>query len=229
MSSYIVVSRDSLEEGHEKKNAGRREEAHEEQQSQGAHSRHTNDLEEGFIDNEALEANTVGLVAAPTDYDATRHLHRTSNSTCFACRYVQNKNDAGGDAGMWNEDDVADAYSDLMRLIKENYAKGISNSELVEMIFNFYEREIRSIADYGVWSRQSIFQHLFYHTNEEDVQLQECSTILYSQIQSLRQKTWIENSTEGTVEPHHKNIYLLEKLIKSFTESLTKRKMKGKM
>ena len=75
---------------------------------------------------------------------------------------------------------------------------------------------------FGEWSKNSIYQHIVYHTNDEGVQLQECESILYSQIQSLRQKTWIE--TEDGLQPHHRNISLLDKLVKSFTDTVSKRK-----
>ena len=98
----------------------------------------------------------------------------------------------------------------------------MSNDELVNMVHEFYEREIRALGDYEEWTKESIFQHILYHTNDEDVQMHECNSILYAQIQALRHKTWIES--DGEAEPHHKNIYLLDRLVKSLGDSITRRR-----
>jgi hypothetical protein len=54
--------------------------------------------------------------------------------------------------------------------------------------------------------------------------MQEATAILYSQIQSVRNKTWIENTADGTIEPHSKNILLMDKLIRGLGDHLTKKK-----
>lgn len=179
-----------------------------------------------FVQNEELGVQGRGLVAAPADFNAAQHLHRHATGVCFACRYTQNKSTIDRAVGCWNKDDLADAFSEMQRLIQENYGKGVSNEELVDMVHEFYETEIRALSSddlFAPWTKESIYQHIVYHSNEEAVQLQECENILYSQIQSLRQKTWVETE-EGSHEPHHRNIALLEKMIKSFTESVAKRK-----
>ncbi len=181
-----------------------------------------------FTDNESLGEPGAMLVAAPTDHDAPRHAHnRLLNQRCFACRYARHKDQIFDTVGAWNCDDVRDAYSDMTRLIAENYNQ-ISNEELANMVFDFYEREIRALVDYGEWTKECIFQHIVYHTNSEDVQFQECNNILYAQIQALRHRTWIENPADGTVEPHHKNLLLLEKYVKSFGEGMVRARAKQK-
>lgn len=178
-----------------------------------------------FVPNEELgEQGAGGLVAAPADFNAVCHLHRRGEE-CFACRYTHNKSTMDEAVGCWNKDDLSDAFTEMRRLIAENYGRGISNEELVNMVYEFYETEIRRVSPddmFGEWSKNSIYQHIVYHTNDEGVQLQECESILYSQIQSLRQKTWIE--TEDGLQPHHRNISLLDKLVKSFTDTVSKRK-----
>jgi hypothetical protein len=180
-----------------------------------------------FTDNEALGEVVVNLVAAPTDHDAPRHAHhRLVGERCFACRYARQKDQIFDSVGTWNCDDVRDAYTDMTRLIAENYGH-VSNEELSTMIFEFYEKEIRSLVDYGEWTRECIFQHIVYHTNSEDVQFRECSNILYAQIQALRHRTWIETE-QGTVEPHHKNLLLLERYVKSFGDAMIRGRAKAK-
>jgi hypothetical protein len=176
-----------------------------------------------FADNESLGEPGAALVAAPTDHDAPRHAHsRLVGERCFACRYAKHKDAAFDAVGAWNCDDVRDAYSDMMRLISDNYGHSISNEELVNMVWEFYEREIRALADYGEWSKECIFQHIVYHANSEETQLNECNKIIYAQIQALRHRTWVENSADGTVEPHHKNLTLLDRYIKSLGEGIVR-------
>lgn len=186
-----------------------------------------------FVPNEHLdEEPQVKLVAAPTDKDATeaeieeeeQHIVE-NNSSCFACRYARTADQMAHASGTWHADDVRDAYSDMTALIAENYGRGVSNKELVNMVHEFYEREIRSLHDYGVWSKKSILRHILYHSNDDDVHLQESGAILYAQIQALRGKTWIE--TNGTLEPHHKNIYLLEKLVKGLGDHINRKRSRA--
>lgn len=176
-----------------------------------------------FADNESLGEPGAALVAAPTDHDAPRHAHaRLAGERCFACRYARHKDAAFDAVGAWNCDDVRDAYSDMTRLISDNYGREISNEELVNMVWEFYEREIRALADYGEWSKECIFQHIVYHTSSEETQLNECNKIIFAQIQALRHRTWVENSADGTVEPHHKNLTLLDRYIKSLGEGIVR-------
>ena len=113
---------------------------------------------------------------------------------------------------------------DMIKLIRENYGNMTENDNLVNMIYEYYEREIRSIHDYGEWKKSCIYQHIFCHQCDEDVQMQETTSMLFSQIQSLRTKTWVMNEDTGTTEPHLKNLYLLERLVKSYDDHVAKRR-----
>ena len=75
-----------------------------------------------------------------------------------------------------------------------------------------------------MWSR--IARHMLYHTGNEDVLHQEMTNIMYAQIQSIRDRTWIESIHDGTLEPHHKNIQLLDRLIKGLGDVLAKKRAK---
>jgi hypothetical protein len=172
-----------------------------------------------FVANEDLgEPPTTSLVKAPADADAVDG--SDDGGVCFACAYTRQ----GREEDPFNAGETKDAYDDMLKLISDNYAKGISNPQLINMVFDYYEREIRSLGNFPFWSKKTIARHLLFHTNNEDIMMQEATSMLYSQIQSIRGRTWVENHMEGTVEPHHKNIFLLEKLIRGFGDHLTKKK-----
>jgi hypothetical protein len=172
-----------------------------------------------FVGNDELgEPPSTRLIKAPADADA---LDGTDDGgVCFACAYTRQ----GREDDPFNSGETTDAYDDMLKLISDNYAKGISNPQLVNMVFEYYENEIRTLGDFPTWTKKSIARHLLFHTNSEDVMMQEATSMLYSQIQSIRGRTWVENIMEGTVEPMHKNICLLDKLIRGLGDHLTKKK-----
>lgn len=173
-----------------------------------------------FVPNGELgEPPSIRLVRAPADADAL-DCEDKDGGECFACAFTNNKKIED----VFNSSEVQDAYDDMMRLINDNYAKGISNPELIKLVYAFYEREIRQLCDFPEWTKTSISRHLLYHTNNEDVLMQEATNMLYSQIQSLRTKTWIQNVNDGTIEPNHKNIALLSNLIRGLDDHLVKKK-----
>lgn len=175
---------------------------------------------EQFVPNEDLgEQATVRMVHAPADADAIEWSAH-GGGPCFACAFVKKKDDKDGDP--FNEMDAKDAYDDMMRLIQDNYAR-MSNPELVRLVHAFYQREIRPLG-FGEWTPASISRHVLFHTQDEDVLMQEATNILYSQIQSLRSRTWVENTLDQTLEPIHKNILTMERLIRSLGDHLTKKK-----
>jgi hypothetical protein len=172
-----------------------------------------------FVPNEELgEPPSLRLVRAPADADTLDC--DDFESECFACAFTNKKKPEDP----FNASEVQDAYEDMMRLISENYSRGVSNPELVKLVYAFYEREIRQLGDFPEWTLSSISRHMLYHTNNEDVLMQEATNMLYSQIQSLRSKTWVKNDSDGTCEPVHKNICLLDKLIRGLDDHLVKKK-----
>jgi hypothetical protein len=174
---------------------------------------------DGFVPNAELGEATARLVRAPADVDALDY--GGNEEPCFACEFAKRKDK---ETDPFNGGEVSDAYDDMMSLVTENYGKGISNPELFRLVQAFYEREIRPLGDFPEWSTKSIARHFLVHANDEDVLMQEATAILYSQIQSVRSKTWIENTADGTIEPHSKNIILMEKLIRGLGDHLTKKK-----
>ena len=179
--------------------------------------------EGGFVPNNDLgrdleDAPTTRLVGAPADADAINCAD--DHTECFACTFTNKKKTADP----FNGSEVQDAYDDMMRLINDNYSKGISNPELVKLVHAFYEREIRPMGDFPQWTRASISRHILYHTNDEDIIMQEGTNIYYSQIQSMRDKTWTLNISDGTCEPNLRQIALLDKLIRGLDDHLVKKK-----
>jgi len=177
----------------------------------------------GFVPNNDLgrdleDTPVTRLVGAPADADALSCPH--DHTECFACAFTSKR--IASDP--FNGSEVQDAYDDMMKLITENYSNGISNPELVKLVYAFYEREIRPLGDFQQWTMTSISRHILYHTNDEDVIMQEGTNIYYSQIQSLRNKTWIENISDGTFEPNTRNIALLHTLVRGLGDHLTKKK-----
>ena len=185
------------------------------------------DEHDEVIGNEALGVpNPIEYQRAPADVNGT-NFSEDDRTECFACKYckkvVMGGAPSSSDVGMWTNDGVTDAYTELCQLIDENYAT-VSNNDLFEMVYQYYETNIRTLHDYGPWSKQSIANHIIFHKNSEDVQVQECTALLFAQVQSLRQKAWIRSADTGVLEPHHKNMLLLERYIKLLDDHLLKSK-----
>ena len=182
------------------------------------------DEQDEIIGNQQLGVEApIEYQTAPADVDGY-DFKKDSRNGCFACKYCRKA--ASGiqdDVGMWTNEGVQDAYTDMCQLISENYGT-VSNTDLFDMVSDFYESHIRTLYDYGEWSKDSIANHIIFHGHSEDVHMSECTSILFSQIQSLRQKTWIKNNDTGQLEPHAKNLHLLERYVKLLDDHLMKRK-----
>jgi|AntAceMinimDraft_1070359.scaffolds.fasta_scaffold09742_2 hypothetical protein len=168
-----------------------------------------------FYPNEQLGEETPRLVRAPADADAIEWSE--SGGTCFACTFIKKTGDL---EDPFNGAEAHDAYDEMMSLIQDNYGK-VSDPELVKLVHGFYEHEIRPLG-YDEWTQASIARHILFHTNDEDTIMHEITKILYSQIQSLRSKTW--TVVEGRCEPCNKNILMMDRLIRGLGDHLTKKK-----
>lgn len=177
--------------------------------------------EEFFVPNDELGEGTVRMVCAPADAEVMDLSE--SGGRCFACNFVKKKDNPDDP---FNDGEMRDAYADMMQLQQDNYGK-ISTTELVNLIHDFYEREIRTMG-YGVWTKTSIARHILFHQNDEDVMMQETTDMLYAQLQSIRSRTWCENTAEGTLEPHHKNLNTMLSIVKTLDDHLTKKKNRVK-
>lgn len=197
-------------------------EEHEEHQDE--RNEHQDERDE-VIGNEALGVpNPFEFQRAPADVNGG-NFTEDDRTECFACKYCKKvvNGPSSSDVGMWTNDGVSDAYTEMCQLIDENYAT-VSNNDLFEMVFQYYESNVRTLHDYGPWTKQSIANHIIFHRNSEDVQVQECTALLFAQVQSLRHKAWIKNADTGVLEPHHKNMLLLERYVKLLDDHLLKSK-----
>ena len=174
--------------------------------------------QEYFVPNEELGEPGSKMVCAPADADVV-DLSKGGGGPCFACNFVKKKDNADDP---FNDGEIRDAYADMIRLQQDNYGK-MSMPSLVNLIYDFYEREIRPMG-YEEWTKTSISRHILFHQNDEDVMMQETTDMLYAQMQSLRSKTWCENTVDASVEPHHKNIATILNVVRALDDHLTKKK-----
>lgn len=179
----------------------------------------------GFFDNAELDC-AVG-VRAPGDhapYDIACEELYDDKERCVACMYTQSvrpSDDADNTDAFDPESDIDTseqraAYREMMRLVDEHYRTGTSNYHLVDMIHQFYEREIRSQWDCGEWSKRSIWNHIMYHSGNERIQCAEMRNNLLLQIEALRGVAWTRKGEESnTAFPDHKNVRLMCELMKT--------------
>jgi hypothetical protein len=172
----------------------------------------------GGIANEALEAAPLRPVRAPRDPLAYEDNDEGNRAECFrgecvACSYTTVG--ARGNTGPAQTDtDEHDAFRQMYEMITTNHNNRCSDKQLVDMVHEFYEREIRPwSARLGEWSKQSIYEHIYYHMNDPDIQTAGLATLLYAQVQSLREVCWQQNADTGAMTPHVGNIKLLSELI----------------
>jgi len=177
----------------------------------------------GFMSNDELGAEDVRPARAPDDPRPDGTGSEEPEGPCFMCRFCPSKRCSGDAASTeWGAQEFSDAYDDLKRLI-DKYHVGTGGEcilldDLVGMIEEFYRREIQQFYDYGNWSRRSIYNHLVFHTRNEDQQISENLHMLFLQIQSLRERSWSVDNQTGILEPNLKIIHTLDKLTKSHAE-----------
>ena len=156
----------------------------------------------GFISNEALEAAVLEPARAPRDYrpyDVDEGCEE-----CIGCAYISDRG---------TSDDTHDAFKQLHELITTHNNNRCSDRQLVDIVYEFYEKEIRPWSELGEWKKQQIYEHVYYHINDPDIQSAGNAAALYCQIQSLRECCWSNNRESGEPTPNVGNIKLLADLI----------------
>lgn len=177
----------------------------------------------GVIGNEALGAALTYARAACDEapYDETEG---EDDAPCVACVYVAATEDADED-----DADKRDVLRQLHDLILANHNCRCSDRQLVEMVHEFYEREIRAWRpELGAWSRRAIYNHIYHHMGDADVQAAGLAQMLYAQIQSLRLVCWQTNPETGSRTPHAGNIKLLADLVAKHQALVDARKKRAK-
>ena len=118
-----------------------------------------------------------------------------------------------------------DGYGDIMRLIKDNYRR-TSLRELVTMVHEHYNKYVKPWVDHGEWTKRSIAEHIVWHSQDDDVQINEGINSLVAQIESIRNVCWYTDDENGKQMPDHRNIKLLHDLVKTTAALVESRKKK---
>eukprot|EP00854_Cymbomonas_tetramitiformis_P005174 gene5174-6294_t len=128
----------------------------------------------------------------PYDAQCAADDEREWEERCIGCLYSQRYEEADTIQRSLSIDESEQRviYNEMIDLIESHYSKGTSNRELVEMVYQFYNSEIRAHWDYGEWTRKSIWNHIMHHSNNERVQTTEMRANLVFQIEGLRNHAW---------------------------------------
>lgn len=189
-------------------------------ESQGAGERLGN---MGVLNNDDLHVpgNVMKPSRAPRDPAPYREddVDDDGDNRCVACEYVAST------SGCNNED--SDALQQLHDIIVKTHNCKCSDAQLVEIVHEFYEKEIRRWNEnLGAWSRKSIYEHIYHHMGEPDLQIAGNIQMLQFQIDSLRSVAWQRNTDTGECTPHLGNIKAMVDLItrhQALVESRRKR------
>ena len=150
---------------------------------------------------------------------------------CFACRFsgTAQMGDDGGGGVQLGASELKSAYATMMGLIDTHYNNDTSVVELVNMVKEFYDEEIRSVYnEYGEWTKKSIYSHIFPSSEHaEDRQCNESIKALYHQIEFLRANTCIVNDITGQTMPDKGNIKMLMDLTKAHSTLVNERRRRA--
>ena len=142
---------------------------------------------------------------------------------CFACSYDESGGVHGSNNNILDMSAAQDGHGDVMKLIRQNYGS-TSLKELVNMVYDHYEKHVRPWVDHGSWSKRCIAEHITVHMADDDIQINEGITTLYAQIESLRDCCWYIEDGSDSPMPDHKNIKLLHDLVKTSAALIESRK-----
>jgi hypothetical protein len=171
----------------------------------------SDDLPE-FIAAEEGEAAPTRACRAPGDglpYDPAEE-----EGPCFASLYQAEEEEGVGE-GSIGGDELRHAFRAMHALIDRYHGNNTSDSDLVDAVHAFYEKNIRSAYDYGPWSRRSIWNYNnHYSHNSHDRQACDNIKMLYRQICFLRANAGQLNETTGEVTPNLRVLRELGNLLK---------------
>ncbi|KAK3243006.1 hypothetical protein CYMTET_4350 [Cymbomonas tetramitiformis] len=152
----------------------------------------------------------AGNIRAPGDTAPCEDAETYGGETerCIGCIYSQRYEEADTvqRALSIDEEEQRMVYNEMLDLIETHYGKGTCNKELVEMVYQFYNSEIRQHWNYGEWSRRSIWNHIMHHTGNDRIQANEMRSNLVFQIEGLRNHAWKKRKVEdddGVVSLRH--------------------------
>lgn len=177
----------------------------------------------GLIANASLDALTIKPARAKFDqlpYDEDDEDEDDSAARCVGCMYVS--------AASTSTEEDKDALQQLQDIIINNHNCKCSDRELVNLVHDFYEKEIRQWQDFGRWSKKMIHAHIYIHLADPDIQTAGIAQLLYAQIESLRNCCWQKNTDTGEMTPNAVNIKLLNDLVTKHQTLIEARRKRAK-
>lgn len=223
MNNYSIYSNDSnIQQQRQKKR--RRDALNGEISSQFHNERSEQNLGAGLIGNTTLESLVIKPSRASFDqlpYDEEEDSTDWAMNRCIGCQFV-----SAAQPSATEED--KDCWAKMHDIILANHNCRCSDGELVNLVYDYYEKEIRAWQDFGHWSKKMIHAHIYIHMADPDIQTAGLAQLLYAQIESLRNCCWQKNTETGEMTPNAVNIKLLNELIAKHQTLVAARRKQAK-
>jgi hypothetical protein len=129
--------------------------------------------------------------------------------------------DTGAPDGLGREQ-LQHAWTRLQHMIATALETHTVPKDLVNMVHNFYEDQIRSeYADAPPWSKRSIYTYLF-SVNER--QADQGIAAIYNTIELLRSTVATRNLDTGEIQPNAEHVKLLLSAVKTHASLIDQKK-----
>ena len=176
-------------------------------------------MDEGELPLEGGEE--PGALPCRAPGDETPFEEGEDEGPCFASQYqpAEGAEEEGGDLSGAH---LSHAFRQMHRLIERLWGCNTGEKDLVEAVLAFYEQNIRSVQDYGPWSKRSIWRYIVQHSEHAmDRQALDNIKAIYVQIQHLRACAATRHAVTGEITPDLKTIRELANLVKVHSSLLT--------
>lgn len=165
-----------------------------------------NPFDDAFVPTEEGAEQQTESCRAPLDdepYQQDEAQEQQPQDGCsFPSIFVAESNPEG-----LGRSEIQHAWMRLQSLIANALTTNTSSKDLVNMVFQFYETEIRSeYADAGFWSKRSIYQYIYSQT---DRQSDNVISTVYNTIELLRSTIGTKDPVTGKIRPDSDNVKLL--------------------
>lgn len=151
---------------------------------------------------------------------------------------VDDGNDGGGAGGGGMMDgidlgreDLRHSWSRLNQLIDENLAAGMAVKAIVDLVYQFYERCVRTaFADAPAWPRESIAKYILrYSPQARDRQADVAIDSVFATINLLRNNVGVRNRETGHIRPNDSVIKTLLSAVKTHASLVDARAKRQKL
>ena len=151
---------------------------------------------------------------------------------------VDDGNDGGGAGGSGMMDgidlgreDLRHSWSRLNQLIDENLAAGMAVKAIVDLVYQFYERCVRTaFADAPAWPRESIAKYILrYSPQARDRQADVAIDSVFATINLLRNNVGVRNRETGLIRPNDSVIKTLLSAVKTHASLVDARAKRQKL